>query len=214
MRRFIPIAAAVLALLGILFSAEHFTDIDHHNAGFVEYPLITGSHVALGALYLGFALLQFSTRVRTRWPSVHRALGRVAVVAGLTSGVTALVMTALYPYSGPIAMVVVGPFACLFIGSLARGLWLARARRYPAHREWMIRAMAIATSIATMRLFFVPTLLMLGESEEIARWLSLCCFALAFFLHSGVAEVWIRETRSGAEPGVAGESPAATTTGG
>ena len=195
MSRAISVCTAILALLGIVASIEHFTDGDHYNPGFTEYPLIIGSHVALGGLYLSLAMLQFIGRVRVGWPRLHRVSGRVAIVAGIVSGVTALLITVLFPFSGPAAMGVVGPFACLFLVALARGLWLARARRFAAHREWMIRAMAVATSIATMRLIFVPALLVIGESEEVARWLSLTSFGAAFLIHSIVAEAWIHSTR-------------------
>jgi hypothetical protein len=50
-----------------------------------------------------------------------------------------------------------------------------------------------------MRLVFVPALLLLGEpSNERARELSTPSFLIAFALHAGVAEYWIRRTRRGA----------------
>lgn len=197
MKRAITGCTAILAALGIALAVEHIADRDHYNPGFHEHPVITRLHVTLGAVYLGLAMLQFVGRVRERWPRVHRVSGRTAVFAGVVSGATAFLMTAMFPYSGPAAMAVVGPFAFLFLLSLVRGLWLARARRFAEHREWMIRAMAVGTSIATMRLVFVPALLILGESEETARWLSLTSFGIAFFIHSAVAEAWIRATRQG-----------------
>jgi len=77
---------------------------------------------------------------------------------------------------------------------------LARKRRFAEHREWMIRAMAVGTSISTMRLIFVPTLIAMGESEDVARWLSLTSFGIAFVIHSTVAELWIRSTRPDRAP--------------
>jgi hypothetical protein len=60
----------------------------------------------------------------------------------------------------------------------------------------MIRALAVGTSIATMRLVFVPALLLLGTpSNERARELSTPSFLIAFVLHAAVAEYWIRRTR-------------------
>ncbi len=195
MKRAITLVTAILATLGIGVAVEHFMDPDHYNPGFYEYPVTTRLHVTLGAAYLAFAMLQFVGRVRARWPRLHRVSGRMAVFAGFVSGTTALLIATLFPFSGPSAMAVVGPFAFLFLFSLARGIWLARARRFAEHREWMIRAMAVATSIATMRLIFVPALMILGESEELARWLSLTSFGIAFVIHSTVAEAWIRSTR-------------------
>lgn len=60
----------------------------------------------------------------------------------------------------------------------------------------MIRAFAIGTSIATMRLLFVPALFAFGEAtDERARWLSVVSFGVAFSLHAAVAELCIRAAR-------------------
>lgn len=186
---------AILAVLGVAASVEHFLDTEHYNPGFTEHPVITGLHVALGGLFLGLALLQFNGRIRTRWPGLHRATGRVAVVAGVISGIAAVAVSVLFPFSGIAEAVVTAPFALLFSFSLGRGLWLARQRRFATHREWMIRALAVATSITTQRLIFVPTLILFGSSLELAQWLSLTAFGVAFAIHCTVAELWIRRSR-------------------
>jgi uncharacterized membrane protein len=195
--RALAAATALLALLGIGLSVEHLVDSNPYNPGFARHPLVIRTHVVLGALYLALALPQLAPGVRRRRPELHRALGRVAVLAGVLAGLTALVATALFPYSGPLAMLVVGPFAAWFVVSLGRGIGAARRRDFAAHREWMIRALAIGTSIATMRLIFVPAMLLLGayDDESRLRWLSLASFAAAFVVHAWVGEAWIRSTR-------------------
>jgi len=111
------------------------------------------------------------------------------------AGATALVIGFAFPFSGVSETAVIVPFAALFLISLARGLWLARERDFAAHREWMIRALAVGTSIATMRLIFVPALFVFGEpTDERARELSSLSFAIAFGLHAAIAEWWIRRT--------------------
>ena len=194
--RALSAAGLVLALLGIALSAEHLLVADHYNPGFLEYPLVTRLHVVLGAVYLALAILQLAPRLRVRFPVMHRTFGRGAAVAGVVAGTTALAMMALFPFSGPVTLLVAGPFAILFILALARGVALARAGRYAEHREWMIRAFAIGTAIATMRLLFVPLLFGFGEAtDERARPLSVLCFGLAFTAHVAVAELWIRASR-------------------
>ena len=189
----------LLALLGIALSAEHLLVDDHYNPGFLEHPVVTRLHVGLGAVYLALALPQLTARLRERQPVWHRRLGRVAAAAGAVAGVTALVMMTLFPFAGPATLVVAGPFAGLFVFALARGVHLARQGRIAMHREWMIRAFAIGTAIATMRLLFVPLLFGLGEAtDERARPLSVLCFGLAFIAHAAVAELWIRASRQAA----------------
>jgi uncharacterized membrane protein YozB (DUF420 family) len=185
---------------------------EHYNPGFAEHPALIRAHVVLGAAYLGLALPQFVGRLRGRRPALHRRMGRAAVAAGLVAGATALLVTLLFPYSGRAALAVVAPFAAWFVFALARGAWLARRRRFAEHREWMIRALAIGTSIATMRLIFVPSMVLLGafEDEARARWLSLASFGAAFVLHAAAAEAWIRVSRLGRVRAASASAPAPT----
>ncbi len=196
MRRLLVSTTVILALIGVAASLEHLLVGDHYNPGFIERPWLTRAHVILGAVYLLLALPQFLPGLRARRPRLHRAFGRIAVGAGLVAGVTAIVISIAIPFSGAPETAVTLPFALLFVVALGRGIQLARAGRFALHREWMIRALAVGTSIATMRLVFVPALLLLGEpSNERARELSTPSFLIAFVLHVAIAEYWIRRTR-------------------
>jgi uncharacterized membrane protein len=209
-QRLLAVSTVFVCLLGAALSVEHLLDDEHYNPGFYAHPRVMQAHVILGAGYLLLALPQFVARLRARRPRLHRATGRVAVAVGLVAGTTALYITFAFPFSGWMAIPVVAPFGCLFVFALARGFWLARRRRFAEHREWMIRALAIGTSIATMRLLFVPALFGFGEAtDERARWLSLVCFAAAFAIHLAVAESWIRATRAAAAPPPLSEPPPA-----
>ena len=90
MRRVVVFSVGFLGVLGVLFAIEHFLDSNHYNPGFYEYPVTIRLHVGLGGVFLALALLQMSTRIRGAFPRVHRVVGRVAVTAGLVSGVTAV----------------------------------------------------------------------------------------------------------------------------
>lgn len=198
MKQTLIVCTVALALLGVAASLEHLIVGDHYNPGFIEHPSLMRAHVTLGAVYLALALPQFLPGLRARRPRLHRAFGRLAVAAGLVAGLTAVAIGIAFPFSGFSETAVTLPFALLFLVSLGRGIWLARGRNFAKHREWMIRALAVGTSIATMRLVFVPALLLLGEpTDERARELSTQSFAIAFALHVAVAEYWIRRTRRG-----------------
>lgn len=198
MKRLIVAVTAALALLGIALSFEHFLGADHYNPGFLQYPLIIGAHVVAGAIYLACGMMQFVGQVRARWPTVHRATGRVAIASGIIAGVTAIAITVLFPFHGTAAVYWVMPFAVLFIVALVTAFDCARRGDFARHREWMIRAFAIGTGIATMRLIFVPWLMMGEITDERARPISLVSFVAAFLLHLAVAELWIRYTRRAA----------------
>ena len=198
MRIFVPIGISLTILLGVGFSIEHFLDEEHYNPGFYEYPVTIGLHVALGGSYLALVLFQFSYGIRDRRPTVHRGIGRVAVFLGLVTAVTALTAIVFFPFSGPAMVLFVAPFACYYAFALIRGYLLARRGQYDRHHEWMIRAVAIASAIATQRLFLVPALLAFGTAAETIRWASMASFTGAFVIHACIAELWITQTRESA----------------
>jgi uncharacterized membrane protein YozB (DUF420 family) len=182
-------------LIGVGSSASFYLR-EPANAGFADYPTITALHVVLGGAYLLLAPLQFVSRIRKRWPKVHRWNGRLLVAIGMIVGVTALLMNVLIPYSGLPQQIVLTPFAVLFSLSILMGLRHIRAGRVVQHKEWMLRAFAIGLAIATMRLIFIPFLLIIGtptQSQVEAG--SLVSFTVAFVAHLVVAELWIRRAR-------------------
>jgi hypothetical protein len=111
-------------------------------------------------------------------------------------GVTALFMTLVIPFS-EWESIVLSPFAVWFAVALANGYRHVRAGRIDRHREWMIRALAIGLAIATMRVIFIPMLILIGNpTEEQVTASSLASFAVSFALHALLAELWIRQGRT------------------
>lgn len=78
MKTLLALVVAVLALGGIGASVHHFMD-DPYNAGFLDWPGITGLHVILGGVYLALAPFQFVRRLRVRFLGYHRWTGRLLV---------------------------------------------------------------------------------------------------------------------------------------
>jgi uncharacterized membrane protein len=193
----LPLAAVIgfLAFVGVAASATYFLR-EPANLGFLEFPTIVAVHVVLGAVYMLFAPLQFVKRVRSRHIRYHRRIGRVLVGVGLVVGVTALFMGLVIPYSGWAESVLIGLFGSLFLFALANGFVHVRAGQVALHREWMIRAFAIALAIATQRVIFIPSLLVVGDPThgQIVT-LSLAAWSAALVVHSSLAEAWIRITR-------------------
>src|SRR5918998_2165099 len=125
--------------------------------------------------------------------------GGALATVGMVVGVTALFMGFVIPFSGWGERVIIGLFGGLFLVALVKGFLHVRAGRVALHREWMIRAFAIGLSIATMRLIFIPALIMASTHAQITT-LSVSSFAAAFVLHAAVAELWIRATRRSGAP--------------
>ena len=199
----LAVAVGFLALVGVAAAATHYLQ-EPYNPDFLRYPTIVALHVVLGGVYLALAPLQLVKRIRSRHLAYHRWAGRVLVAIGLEVGVTALFLGLVIPFSGWSERVIIGLFGSLFLLALGEGFAHIRAGRVASHREWMLRAFAIALSIATMRMIFIPALLVAADPTggQIA-FLSVASFTAAFVVHASVAELWIRLTRPG-RPSVAG----------
>jgi uncharacterized membrane protein len=207
MRRPLGAAVVFLALVGVAASATHYLQ-EPYNPGFLEYPTIVALHVVLGGLYLALAPFQFVRRIRSRHLGYHRWAGRVLVSIGLV-GATALFMGLVIPFSGWIERVYMGLFGTLFLVALIKGFVHIRANQVALHREWMIRAFAIALAVATMRLIFIPALIVVADpTQGQLQTLSAASFLVAFVVHASVAEIWIRLTRRRGVPRVSGTEPA------
>jgi uncharacterized membrane protein len=184
-----------LVFIGVAASATFYLR-EPVNPGFLEFPTIVAVHVVLGGLYLVFAPFQSVRRIRSRHLGYHRRMGRGLVAIGLVVGVSALFMRLVIPASGWSERVIIGLFRSASLVALVKGFLCFRAGRNALHREWMIRAFAVGLSIATQRLIFIASLLILADPTDAQiETLSVVAFAAAFVLRASVAEAWIRLTR-------------------
>src|ERR671917_1892228 len=194
------VAVGFLAFVGIAASATFYLR-EPANLGFLDFPTIVALHVVLGAFYLMFAPFQFVKRIRSRHLVYHRRMGRVLVAVGLVVGVTALFIGLVIPFSGWAERVLIGLFGGLFLFALGKGFVHVRAGWVAPYREWMIRAFAVALAIATQRLIFIPSLLVVGDPTygQVVT-LSVAAWSAALVVHSSRGEVWIRLTRNRGVP--------------
>ena len=195
MRWPLRVVVGFLALIGVGASVSYFVR-EPANLDFLDYPTIVAVHVVLGALYMLFAPFQFVSRIRSRHIGYHRRMGRVLVALGLVVGVTALFLGLVIPFSGWAERVLIGLFGSLFLFAVGKGFLHVRAGRVALHREWMIRAFAIALAIATQRVIFIPSLFVVGDPTygQVVT-LSIVAWSAALVVHSSLAEVWICLTR-------------------
>ena len=189
------VAVGFLALVGVGASTAHYLQAPY-NPGFLKFPVATALHVILGGVYLALAPFQFAKRIRSRHLGYHRWAGRVLVAIGLLVGAAGVFMAVVIPAAGWSERVVVGSFGLLFLLAIGKGFLHVRAGRVAMHREWMIRAFAIALAIATTRLISIPALLIVGvHTDGQVATLVIVSFTEAFVVHALLAEAWIRATR-------------------
>jgi uncharacterized membrane protein len=166
---------------------------DSYDRRYALHPVLAYVHILPGVIYLVGAPLQLSRRFRQRRLTMHRRMGRVVVVAGITAGVFAIVFGTLFPFGGPLEASATVVFGAYFVTALVTAFIAIRGRDVTRHRRWMIRAFAIGLAIGTIRiwigLFQVLGVLSFQDSFGPAFWLS-------FVLHAIAAEAYLAKRPS------------------
>jgi len=135
-------------------------------ATFDTHRTATYAHVFASAVALALGPFQFSERLRTRRPALHRWSGRLYLGLGVLVGGLAGLFMAAHAFGGIAARL---GFACLAVGWLYTGLraYLAiRARNIVSHRRWMVRNFALTFAAVTLRLW-LPASMASGIAFEL-----------------------------------------------
>lgn len=180
---------------GIL-APERTAEVEEFDSRFAANPSMTMAHILPGGVFLTFALFQFSSRIRNRHLQFHRWSGRTLVFLGLASSTVGLYFGILMPYAGWGEGIAIFVFGCLFALALVRAFVAIRKGQVALHREWMIRAFAVAIGISTVRIVSILidlALTPLGFGSKDIFVLSLWTGWIGSIV---VAELWIRHTRT------------------
>lgn len=134
-------------------------------------PTIFRIHMAASGLALILATVAFLLRHKPDW---HRPIGRLASVAVIAGGITALPSALL---SEATAMARAGFFAqgCVWLALLGTGLVEIRARRIDTHRRAMLGMLAVASGAVVLRFAMAATAglqLPYAESYAFLAWAS------------------------------------------
>lgn len=137
-----------------------------------DAPLALWGHVVGAPLVLALAPVQLSQRLRARWPRAHRISGRLYALGVLIAGLSALALVptaeaSLFAKAGFTAL------ALVWIGFTFRGIWLARAGAYEAHRAWMLRSLALTFAAVTLRLIMAPLMASgwtVAQTYDVTAW--------------------------------------------
>lgn len=161
---------------------------------FADKETLTLTHIIPGLAFVILVPFQLSRSWRNRHLRAHRWMGRIVMILGVIIGISALAMST-NPIGGAIEASATIFFDLFFLFALTKAYLYIRRREIALHREWIIRAMAIALAIATVRPimgFFFATSRLTGLRPRqffgIAFWIG---FSLTYL----VGELWIRYTR-------------------
>jgi uncharacterized membrane protein len=182
------------------FASERAAVLDRIDHRYADHPIMTLLHVLPGALLLILMPLQFSIRVRSRFITLHRWSGRLLVLTSFVAVPAGLFFGVVMPWGGAgeaIGVTLAGGF---FLSAVSVAFFAIRRGEVARHREWMIRAFAVALGISTVRvvaLVFDVTLTPAGVRTPEVFVLSIWT---GWLLTLGVAEAWIRHTRHEIRP--------------
>ena len=192
-----PVRSWIISSLGITdpFAATRHAELLHADGRFAGHPSFTMLHVIAGAALLMLAPLQLSRGFRDRHRTFHRWSGRLLIIAGVGSAVSAVMFGIIIPYAGLGERLTITVITTWFLLALSTA-WIAIRRRQVArHREWMIRAVALALSVSTIRLIAPIT----DMAFTAAGVRPPVVFTITLVLGSAItvlaAECWIRHTR-------------------
>lgn len=178
-----------------LVPAVNLFDLRYH-----QHPWLTYLHIVPGVLFFSPGSRQFVRKIGGRWLNFHRWSGRIYLVSGTVSAVSAMLVAARFPASGGAGTAVATYFfGLLFLVCLAKAYWHVRSARIQLHREWMIRGFAIGLGVSTLRVILVLGEVFIDlpfvEAFPISVW-------LGFSINTLAAEVWVNLTRpsAGARP--------------
>lgn len=216
-RTFAPIYSTAWRMAVVLLTAEiAFVSVQRYLTGAEAPPppIVANAfanpfltlHVVGGVTALVLMPLQFVRRIRTGWPALHRAIGRVCVLACVIGAPAGLIL-ALGTTAGPVAKVGFAIPALLWALFTWLGWRAAVERRFDQHREWMLRAYAVVSTAITLRLM-LPAAGLLGldfyPAYRVISWLSWVTNLVLF-------EIYIRRSRGKAR--VSSVPPAAPAVG-
>ena len=161
------------------------------------HPRLTLLHILPGAVFLLLAPVQFASRVRRRYARLHRWSGRFLLVTAVGASLSAFYFGLRMPYGGPAEAAAIALFGGLFLVALGLAFRAIRRGDVERHREWMLRAFAIALGIATARIVMPVLDLALTPAGlpppgvfSLSIWTGWTGTLI-------VAELWIRRTRRG-----------------
>lgn len=169
----------ILFRLGLLAAAPHRS-----------LTLLFVIHALLGGVALLIAPLQLNHKLSQKQRKLHRRLGRIYVGAIWLASTSGLWLAIVFDVSLA-ARIVLALLAILWFGTTTMALRRVRQGQIAAHREWMIRSVALSFFFVTFSIW-VPGLAQSGLPEAISYPLAIF---LSWSLNLLVAEGWIRRTR-------------------
>lgn len=109
------------------------------------------THVIAAALALLLGPWQFITALRRRAPRLHRQIGTAYLLFGVLPGGVAGFYMSWLAFGGMVSHLGFATGSVLWLATGMRAFATAKARRFDAHRDWMIRNFSLTFAAVTLR---------------------------------------------------------------
>jgi uncharacterized membrane protein len=157
------VVAYAVAMYGVGPGAERLHP--EIRAVFERHPLGIRTHIFASAVALLLGPLQFSARLRSKVPTLHRWLGRLYLGVGVAVGGGAGLYMSQFAFGGVFARLGFSALAIAWLVTGTRAFVAARNRDFASHRRWMIRNFALTFAAVTLR-SYLPLAVVFGLPFE------------------------------------------------
>lgn len=154
------------------------------------------AHLATGAIVLMLGPIQLIAYVRSRWPALHRWMGRVYVIASGAAGVGGLAFIFTKGTIGGEPMNAgFGLYGVLMLMASLQAWRYARTGRFDVHRAWAIRLFALTIGSWLYRMdygFWLIAMHRIGHDEGFTGPFDVVMSFFFYLPNLAVAEVYLR----------------------
>lgn len=152
--KLIVLAAALLLALGFVVRDVFHYYLNFNPAGFGHFWHVRGwllLHISSGMVAILIGPWQFSRRLRQRYLSLHRLLGRTYLIAIACGAVAAMNLAVTNPFgwawgAGLCAL------AVAWLTTSGMAFYAIKQRQIQVHQEWMVRSYIVTFAFVTFRL--------------------------------------------------------------
>ena len=140
-----------LTTLFVFVTSELFLVVDYPMYHAYRLQVIADRHLLIphtiaGTLALLIGPINFSSRIRQRYPRYHRCLGYIYIAAVFTGSFTGIALAAGRPGLPGTSMQAAAWMVCTTAAFIT-----ARNRQITAHRQWMARSYAVTFTFVSSR---------------------------------------------------------------
>jgi hypothetical protein len=152
-------ALMICATIVIWFYIEvPLLELPREQAFLSTVPVLIVFHALGGMIALVSGPLQFSSRLRRRYPKFHRVMGRIYMGSVFVAAPIAVAVAAShYDFKVMHFTITTAIQSGVWVTTTGVALVAARNRNIQRHRVWMVRSYAVTFTFVSLRLFrFIP----------------------------------------------------------